>query len=204
MATTGKAKETCNVANCIEEIYATKMCKYHYKQNWANKNASSIKKRTDNWRKLNQVRLTKNEHKYYLEHKESLDMAGKQWYQNNKDLIKSKSRKYYRSHLNEVRAYWRTPSYRYKRYQVVSKKKNRIFTLSLEEFTVLTAQRCFYCSEFSTEKENTGLDRVNNDIGYILTNVVPCCFDCNIMKAGLTIEEFKRKIQLIYNKLSNN
>lgn len=36
-----------------------------------------------------------------------------------------------------------------------------------------------------------GLDRVNNLLGYELTNVVPCCNICNRAKKDMTYEQFK-------------
>ncbi len=35
-----------------------------------------------------------------------------------------------------------------------------------------------------------GIDRTDNDLGYITTNVVPCCATCNYAKKGKTVEEF--------------
>ena len=36
----------------------------------------------------------------------------------------------------------------------------------------------------------SGLDRVDNSIGYILENVVPCCVTCNSMKMAMSYNEF--------------
>ena len=35
-----------------------------------------------------------------------------------------------------------------------------------------------------------GIDRIDNDLGYILSNVVPCCHMCNAAKSAFTREEF--------------
>ena len=35
-----------------------------------------------------------------------------------------------------------------------------------------------------------GLDRINNDLGYKISNIVSCCGVCNIMKKRLTVEQF--------------
>ena len=42
-----------------------------------------------------------------------------------------------------------------------------------------------------------GIDRVNNNIGYILNNCVACCKYCNIAKGVRTITEFLEHVQSI-------
>lgn len=46
-------------------------------------------------------------------------------------------------------------------------------------------------------KTNRGLDRVDNSLGYILTNVVSCCAICNRMKLTLTYCAFIEKCRRI-------
>lgn len=49
-----------------------------------------------------------------------------------------------------------------------------------------------------------GIDRVNNDLGYINNNVVSCCKTCNLAKSSLTLIEFKNWINnLIKHTLKN-
>lgn len=51
---------------------------------------------------------------------------------------------------------------------------------------------CYYCG-ISVNDSNTlnGLDRINNDFGYIKDNVVACCTQCNYMKgSSLSVEQF--------------
>lgn len=57
---------------------------------------------------------------------------------------------------------------------------------------------CHYCGVVGGNTTNqdrrilkyNGIDRVNNDLGYIGTNVVGCCGTCNLAKQSMTIEEF--------------
>lgn len=44
---------------------------------------------------------------------------------------------------------------------------------------------------------SNGLDRIDSSIGHVLENVVPCCFDCNIMKSNRTVDEFLAHIKKI-------
>lgn len=66
---------------------------------------------------------------------------------------------------------------------------------------------CFYCGNhpnyFTRYKKNgsykyNGIDRVDNTKGYIIDNVVPCCWECNTMKMSLSIDEFVDRITRVY------
>lgn len=47
-----------------------------------------------------------------------------------------------------------------------------------------------------------GLDRVDNSIGYIESNVVPCCYICNKMKGELPVEDFLRHLNNIFTRIA--
>jgi len=85
--------------------------------------------------------------------------------------------------------------------------------LSLEEFTLLIAQNCFYCGAEPKEViygknkvvENrtmvkNGVDRKDSNKDYCFENCVPCCKICNIMKSSLSINDFYAHIKTIYLK----
>lgn len=107
----------------------------------------------------------------------------------------------------------------YLNYKNKAKKKNREFLLSLEDFINLCSKNCFYCNDppknYNSSKKakdmteeginrqwifKNGLDRIDNNEGYIVANCVPCCGICNFMKRKLTVEQFKEHI----TKISNN
>ena len=59
------------------------------------------------------------------------------------------------------------------------------FDLSIDEYhTLVKSGSCHYCG-WDLPEAGGGLDRKNNSrfIGYILSNVVPCCMDCNHTKS---------------------
>jgi hypothetical protein len=96
----------------------------------------------------------------------------------------------------------------YQRYQRDAKKRNIEFDLSFENFCNLVIQPCHYDNKLSDKlsKVNrsssqimyTGLDRKNNLLGYTLSNVVPCCTECNRMKSNiLSYEEMKIAMKAI-------
>jgi hypothetical protein len=87
----------------------------------------------------------------------------------------------------------------YSRYKNDSNRRNRhyVFALSFEEFSKLINDSCYYCGNFNCR----GIDRLDNSIGYILENCVPCCEHCNIMKNKYSIEEFIEQIKKILEHL---
>jgi len=89
--------------------------------------------------------------------------------------------------------------------------RGKIFKLTKQEFKILTKQDCFYCGKkpFSKRKSRlnsnspayiyNGLDRIDNNKGYIRNNVVPCCGLCNKMKSNLSQQEFLKHIHKIHD-----
>ncbi len=77
-------------------------------------------------------------------------------------------------------------------------QQNRwVDVLSYEEFYKFTqCNSCFYCNntitwiKYGKKATSYNLDRKNNSIGYIASNLVPCCASCNYKKGdALTFEE---------------
>lgn len=82
---------------------------------------------------------------------------------------------------------------RYNHYKSSAKEKGRDFKLSKEEFEKLVSLPCFYCN-FSGKTgiiQKMGLDRIDNNKGYLINNVVPCCTLCNMTRSNnFTKDEF--------------
>ena len=97
-------------------------------------------------------------------------------------------------------------------YQTRASQRSLSFTLSEKEFRKLTKLSCHYCGQKPKQivkhKEDygtyiyNGIDRVDNTIGYISSNCVPCCKDCNFMKRKLPVDEFIKHIKKIYEYMS--
>lgn len=96
-------------------------------------------------------------------------------------------------------------------YRNGAKNREIEYQLTLEEADAIFQKNCFYCNEKPSKisKEDkgkytyvyNGIDRVNNNEGYIISNVVPCCTNCNLAKHQMSIEEFKNWICKVYNFL---
>jgi len=95
-----------------------------------------------------------------------------------------------------------------------ARERDLFYSLYTEEFRFLIQQNCFWCGK-EPEPYNVyfdkngkfhrahhqdwadqqwikvnGIDRVNSDLGYIISNCVPCCSSCNYAKRDKTIYEW--------------
>ena len=67
---------------------------------------------------------------------------------------------------------------------------------------------CHYCgtTPIKPHREDSsflynGLDRFDNNLGYVESNIVPCCFICNKMKGVLTKEDFMEHLNSIFTRI---
>ena len=91
----------------------------------------------------------------------------------------------------------------YKGYIYKAKQREISFELSKKEFEKLTNSDCYLCGVKPTNIRLNGIDRVDNDLGYILSNCKPCCFVCNFMKKNYNLSIFLEKIKRIYSNCKN-
>ena len=92
-------------------------------------------------------------------------------------------------------SYKKEPKGRFKEYRRKAKLRKYSFEITLEQFKKFEGENCFYCGD---ELDIIRLDRINNDLGYIMDNVVSCCKKCNFAKNTLEVEEFLDHISKIY------
>jgi hypothetical protein len=81
-------------------------------------------------------------------------------------------------------------------------KREKEWLLSFEEYINLINKSCYYCNNKLSEpvRRGIGLDRINNDIGYQINNVLVCCKICNSIRNNfLSVEEVKIAVQAIIN-----
>jgi hypothetical protein len=94
-------------------------------------------------------------------------------------------------------------------YKRQAEKRNKSWNIPKDDFRKLTKLPCHYCgtppsqscgsSRGNGKYVYNGLDRVDNNLGYELENVVPCCGYCNYMKMKIPVYEFKCWISKVYN-----
>ena len=91
---------------------------------------------------------------------------------------------------------------RYCEYKYNAAKRGYKFELTIEEFEKFTNEKCHYCGGYSSDYINNsrgnGIDRKNNNIGYIKENCVSCCYRCNFFKNKIGYKEFIEHINKIY------
>lgn len=88
-------------------------------------------------------------------------------------------------------------------YKNSAKRNNRDWLLARDFFFEMIAKPCSYCGRDKTNlfKNNrgsvnyTGLDRLDNTIGYVKDNVVPCCIICNRAKRGISSMDFRKYLE---------
>ena len=73
-----------------------------------------------------------------------------------------------------------------------------LFDLTEEQFNEISKKSCYICGKNTNEIHYNGIDRVDNDKGYIIGNTQACCGNCNYMKGNLKLEEFIFKLYKIY------
>jgi len=96
----------------------------------------------------------------------------------------------------------------YSRYKQKARERNIIFNLSKELFNEITKRSCYYCGKQPSQISRgayahgnyiyNGIDRLDNNKGYEIDNIVSCCKFCNRAKDTLSTKEFIENIERIY------
>jgi hypothetical protein len=93
------------------------------------------------------------------------------------------------------RQYNRLPKERFGGGVSMAKRRGWDWNLTFEEWwSVIDGAKCHYCNG---ELDEAGycLDRKNNDVGYEIANVVPCCGRCNRVRGrDFDYDEFNERI----------
>ena len=108
-----------------------------------------------------------------------------------KNLRKKEWNKTFASRSKEYR---HSPQGWYSQKKGNAKARDIAFSLSFEEFLSLKMSPCEYCGigpKEAVEKygRSSGIDRRDNDRGYITENCVPCCQRCNTSKGAKVLGE---------------
>ncbi len=94
----------------------------------------------------------------------------------------------------------------YNEYEKRAIKKGLEFGLSEDMFTEISSNPCYLCNKECTSTHNNGIDRIDNNIGYVKNNVSSCCGGCNYMKLNYSLEDiFDKSVNIFnFNIKSNN
>lgn len=89
-------------------------------------------------------------------------------------------------------------------YKIAARNKSRLFTITKNRFMELIKSDCCYCgaapkmrklSKKFAATEMNGIDRLDNDLGYVDGNVAPCCGICNVLKGALSMNDWEIRQQ---------
>ena len=161
--------------------------------------------------------MYESQDKYYKKNRERILQLRKKYYQDNKNGIVERSLKYYQDNKEKIKKYkdiyrknnsekikkcnkiYRerillTKKGRYRRYACDARRRNIKFNLTMEEFSFFWEKQCSYCGD---QIKTIGLDRVQNNLGYEINNVVSCCTECNLIKRTMSREKFIDKCKKI-------
>jgi hypothetical protein len=102
----------------------------------------------------------------------------------------------------------------YGQYRCNARTRGHSFSLSMEEFRNVSSKPCKYCGAdpkpyYAKNRVVVdpipylcnGIDRVNNEVGYEISNCVPCCDLCNYMKRSMFVDDFVRHVKKIASYL---
>lgn len=86
-----------------------------------------------------------------------------------------------------------------------AKRQELIWDITREQHAELLNRPCYYCSVSLLDEMGVGLDRIDNNKGYILSNVLPCCGNCNKTRGDrFSIEEMKLMITTLLDFRNRN
>lgn len=73
-----------------------------------------------------------------------------------------------------------------------AKDRGKECTLTWEQLKAKASKKCAYCDKEITD--DFTVDRVDNSIGYVVSNIAPCCFQCNTRKSFSNLEGLKQRV----------
>ena len=81
--------------------------------------------------------------------------------------------------------------------------RNIQFKLTQQEFNSLVTNKCYLCGLESSEINKNGIDRFNNNTGYLIENCRPCCGHCNLLKKDILYEKIIIMSEKIFHTYKN-
>ena len=89
----------------------------------------------------------------------------------------------------------------YGNYRGNARRSKRDFELTRDQAFQFFESPCYYCGlpPYGNYKgfKFTGIDRIDNSVGYVLSNCLPCCSICNHMKHVLSYDDFLAHVSRI-------
>ena len=136
-------------------------------------------------------------------------MKKKAWNEKNGDKTKTYAKTYRERHYeketersrtflrgyrktDKCKSYWKTHqktiAYKWNLLKTSARQRGVALHLTKEDNERICTSKCHYCGDYPVD--HNGIDRVDNNKGYIIGNVVPCCTFCNMAKRAYNIRTF--------------
>jgi hypothetical protein len=127
--------------------------------------------------------------------KDKIALRKKNYRLNNKEKVLNQQKSSYQKYKDKILTNPKRKLYDYKK---SAQDRGYDFNLPVEMFNELLISNCYYCGK----EHCNGVDRKNNEIGYYIENVVPCCKICNFMKRDLSFKDFEEHLKKILIHIS--
>ena len=96
-------------------------------------------------------------------------------------------------------------------YKQSAERRKIEFSLHAEDFKVLIFSHCYYCgtaptqtyrpTQYRSSLKYNGIDRASNSMGYVYSNCVTCCKNCNRAKSDLSMADFFILVEKIHQRI---
>ncbi len=101
----------------------------------------------------------------------------------------------------------------WRQYRKSARKRGLAFELDLETFVMITQHNCYLCGvepkqRYVHDKQKrayttqpfvyNGVDRVSNDMPYVVGSLMACCGTCNMAKKEMDVESFLVYVKRVY------
>lgn len=87
---------------------------------------------------------------------------------------------------------------KYYRFICDAKNRNINCEITKEIYDFIINQPCSYCKN-NFDNGCRGIDRIDSTLPYIMGNIAPCCYTCNMLKNVLNKDTFFEQLKKIYN-----
>ena len=121
-----------------------------------------------------------------------------------KDLIEYRCKECLK---NRTRKQTLTPHGRFLMAKSVARRRHLEWDVEEIEYTELMKLKCHYCND-EISRMGVGLDRKDNNLGYLKNNIIPCCKLCNWIKSDYfsyeEMIEISETVKLIKKRRMND
>ena len=147
------------------------------------------------YNRKNKDRISRQKAEKYIANPERVKEQSTKRYQEKKDTILEQMKEYRERRYDYIRdretSKANTREGKYLKIIANAEERKRIVGMTKDEIMNMTDLPCVYCGKETIDGvKRNGIDRMDNSVGYILSNCAPCCEICNYMKQSLDPHTF--------------